>query len=110
MVDVLLSETGFVAGLGTIFSATLEMGSRACTSFTEAKPRVKTAGRTAAAESQQGAIGVAWCWRRVRTCPPEGQTSKRACASHCQSCGVESVGCLGGQSVAIIEGITEEQA
>lgn len=47
-VDVLLSGTGLVAASGTIFSATLEMGSREWTSLTEAKPREKTAGRMAA--------------------------------------------------------------
>lgn len=50
-VDVLLSGTTVRAGSGTIFSATLEMGSRALVSVTEAKPREKTAGRTAAARA-----------------------------------------------------------
>jgi hypothetical protein len=50
IVEVLLSGTGFRAASGTIFSAVFEMGSRAWVSFTEAKPREKIAGRTAAAE------------------------------------------------------------
>jgi hypothetical protein len=48
MVDVLLSGMGERDASGTIVSAILEMGSRACVSFTEANPRVKTAaGRMA---------------------------------------------------------------
>ena len=47
VVDVLLSGTGLRAGSGTMLSATLEMGSRAIVSVTEAKPREKTAGRRA---------------------------------------------------------------
>jgi hypothetical protein len=50
IVDVLLSGMGLRAASGTIFSAILEMGSREWVSFTEAKPRENTAGRTAATE------------------------------------------------------------
>jgi hypothetical protein len=46
-VDVLLSGMGLRAASGTIASAVLEMGSRAWTSLTEAKPRVKAADRMA---------------------------------------------------------------
>jgi hypothetical protein len=45
MVDVLLSGMGLREGASV--SAAAAMGSRAWTSLTEAKPRVKTAGRTA---------------------------------------------------------------
>ena len=50
IVDVSLSGMGEREASGAIFSAVLEIGSRAWTSFTEAKPREKTAGRTAAVE------------------------------------------------------------
>lgn len=51
-VEVLDSGTGERAGSGTIFSATFEIGSREAVSVTEARPREKTAGRTAAGKSQ----------------------------------------------------------
>lgn len=86
MVEVSLSGMGFRAASGTIFSATLEIGSRECVSCTEARPRVKIAGRTAAAECQQCSIADGMVSRGVHTSPPRGQTSKGACASHCVCC------------------------
>jgi hypothetical protein len=50
MVEVLLSGMGLVTVSGSIFSESLEIGSRAWVSLTEAKPREKTAGRTAAGQ------------------------------------------------------------
>lgn len=60
MVEVLLSGMGLVTVSGFIFSAVLEIGSRAWVSLTEAKPREKTAGRTAAGRgSVEFQLGVA---------------------------------------------------
>jgi hypothetical protein len=71
-VEVWLSGIGDREGSGTIFSAVLEMGSRALTSLTEAKLREKTAGRTAAAECEHR------LWRKasltgLHTYPPRSQ-------------------------------------
>jgi len=63
-VDVLLSGMGDRAASGTIFSAVLEMGSRAWTSVTEAKPREKTAGRMAGG----GLAMFAYCYDTMGTC------------------------------------------
>lgn len=63
-VEVLLSGTGDRAGSGTIFSAILEMGSRALVSCTEAKPREKTAGRTTAVKRQRSSIATVMVRKR----------------------------------------------
>lgn len=63
-VEVLLSGMGLRAGSGTMLSATLEMGSRAVVSVTEAKPREKTAGRKAIARASAELNGAySWCTR-----------------------------------------------
>jgi len=63
-VEVLLSGIGLRAASGTMLSATLEMGSRAVVSLTEAKPREKTAGRKATSLSSVELNGAClWCIR-----------------------------------------------
>jgi hypothetical protein len=107
IVDVLVSEIGFVAASGTIFSAILEMGSRAWTSLTEAKPRVKRAGRTAVVWVLAAIVDVVLLKRIL----PVRRIARRVSArvqAIVEVCGVEIVGCLGDQDVAFIEVVRPE--
>jgi hypothetical protein len=110
--DVLLS--GVMGSVGLSAWPTLEMGSRAVVSETEAKLREKTAGRKAGCASAGlrrrpragGGEG-----RRQRTSARRSQTGQRTCASHCgcvewRAGEVSSV--VSRQSAVLIEDITPE--
>jgi hypothetical protein len=98
IVDVLLSGITLREASGAIASAVLEMGSRALTSLTEAKPRVKSAGRTAMTEVLVNAQLRPWKIVEVsyRSASQPGERM-RVCKPWLFVCGVESAGCLGDQ-------------